>query len=154
MMTVIRKTYEQIFNDNGPAQLITYSFWGVILAGIFYGVDPSCLPNGLILAWGIASAAVIPVTFFGAKNLLKFVLLFDTVFSAYILTLLLTHVPHTPDFIYSIRVLDGMKEATRGVQTQSISEWFHVIALVWMSFHSIYLANLTQRQILETKRFS
>jgi hypothetical protein len=154
MIAGLKRVYLQISNDNGPAQLITYSFWGVILAGMFYGVDPSCFSNEIIITWGIASAAVVPITFWGNKTLLKFILLFDTVFTAYILALLLMHVPHTTEFLYSIRVLDGIKEASRGTQTQSISEWFHVGALVWMSFHSIYLANLTQRQLLEKKRFS
>jgi hypothetical protein len=154
MMTGLNRAYQQISNDNGPAQLITYSFWGVILAGLFYGVDPSCFSNELIILWGLASAAVVPITFWGNKTLLKFILLFDTVFTAYILALLLMHTPHTQEFVYSISTLQGIKEASRGVSTQSISEWFHVGALVWMSFHSIYLANLTQRQLLEKKRFS
>ena len=154
MIAGLKRVYQQISNDNGPAQLITYSFWGVILAGMFYGVDPSCFSNELVIAWGVASAAVVPITFWGNKTLLKVILLFDTVFTAYILSLLLMHVPQTTEFVYSIRVLEGIKEATRPAQTQSVSEWFHVGALVWMSFHSIYLANLTQRQILEKKRFS
>jgi len=154
MMTGLRKTYKQVSNANGPAQMLTYSFWGVIVAGMFFRVDPSCFPDWLIISWGVASAAVIPITVWGSKSLLKFILLIDTVLSAYVLTLLLMHTPHTTEFVYSIATAEGRTSVTRGMVHHSISEWFHTLALVWMSFHSLYLANLTQRQILEKKRFS
>jgi|TARA_R110002167_G_C12454747_1_gene632120 hypothetical protein len=154
MIVGLRNTWRQVLNANGPAQMISYGFWGVIVAGLFYGVDTSCYPNWLIITWGVVSASVIPFTIWGGKSLLKFTLLLDTVLSAYILTLFLMHVPHTTEFVYSISTLNGIKEASRGMSHTSVSEWFHAVALVWMSFHSIYLANLTQRQILEKKRFS
>ena len=153
-MTGLRKTYKQVSNANGPAQMLTYSFWGVIVAGMFFRVDPSCFPDWLIISWGVASAAVIPITVWGSKSLLKFILLIDTVLSAYVLTLLLMHTPHTTEFVYSIATAEGRTSVTRGMVHHSISEWFPTLALVWMSFHSLYLANLTQRQILEKKRFS
>lgn len=153
-MTGLKNTYHQVLNANGPAQMLTYAFWGVIVAGMFFRVDPSCFPDWLIISWGAASAAVIPVTVWGSKNLLKYTLLLDTVFSAYILALLMLHSPHNQEFIYSIATVEGITTASRGMVHHSISEWFHTLALVWMSFHSLYLANLTQRQILEKKRFS
>lgn len=154
MMTGLRKTYKQVSNANGPAQMLTYSFWGVIVAGMFFRVDPSCFPDWLILSWGAASAAVISITIWGSKTLLKYTLLLDTVLSAYILTLLLMHTPHIQEFVYSVATLEGRTTVSRGMAHHSISEWFHTLALVWMSFHSLYLADLTQRQILEKKRFS
>lgn len=155
MMTGLRKTYHQVLNANGPAQMLTYGFWGAIVAGMFFGVDPSYFPDWLIISWGAASAAIIPITIWGSKYLLKYTLLLDTVFSAYILTLLLMYTPpHTQEFVYSIATVDGRTTASRGMGDHTVSEWFHALAVVWMSFHSIYLANLTQRQILEKKRFS
>ena len=154
MMTGLKNTYHQVLNANGPAQMLTYAFWGVIVAGMFFRVDPSCFPDWLIISWGAVSAAVIPVTVWGSKNLLKYTLLLDTVFSAYILALLMLHSPHTQEFVYSIATVEGRTTASRGMAQHSISEWFHTLAVVWMSFHSLYLANLTQRQILEKKRFS
>jgi len=153
-MTGLKSTYTQVASANGPAQMLTYGFWGIIVAGMFYGVDPSCFPDWMILAWGITSAIVIPITIWGSKELLKFTLLFDTVFSAYILTLLMMHNPHPPDAVYYINAAYGFEEASRSVMmSHDVSEWFHGVALLWMSFHSIYLANLTHRQILEKKRF-
>ena len=151
----LKGTYEKVASANGPAQMLTYGFWGAIVAGMFYGVDPSCFPNWMIIAWGATSAAVIPATIWCSQTHLKFLLLFDTVFSAYILALLAMHVPHPPDAVYHVNTLQGYEVVKRGMMMKhDVSEWFHGIALLWMSFHSLYLANLTQRQILEKKRFS
>lgn len=149
-------TIDKIKTANGPAQMVGYSFWGILVAGMFYGVDPSCFPDWLILLWGGASLAILPTTVWGSSRLLVNVLLLDMILSTYVFGLFLTHQPHTQEFLYMVNGINGYQSAMRNSMQMghTLSEWFHAYALIWMSMHSLYLANLTQRQILERKRFN
>lgn len=152
----IKGTYDKVMSANGPAQMLTYAFWSVLVAGMFYGVDPMCFPNWLIILWGAAGAAIVPVTIWCNKTVLKYTLLFDMILTAVIMAKFFMHEPHSMDVVYYSSSITGMEPVLRNnMHTgHSISEWFHGLALIWMSFHSLYLANLTHRQILEKKRFT
>ena len=149
----LKKTYQKVMTANGPAQMLTYAFWGVLMAGMFRGVCDMCFPDSLLIFWGCVSAAVVPITVWGTRTWLRNVLLLDVVISAYIMVVFLTHEPHTAEMVYYTMSVDGMSAADRG-HGHSLSDWFHAAALIWMTFHAVYLAGLTNRQILEKKRFS
>ena len=151
-MSGLRSTYQRVVSANGPAQMLTYSFWGVLMAGMFQGVCDICFPPELLLFWGTVSAAVVPITIWGSKGWLRNILLVDVVVSAYIMIVFLTHEPHTQEYVYYTLGSQGMEMANRG-QSHSLSDWFHASALIWMTLHALYLADLTNRQILEKKRF-
>jgi hypothetical protein len=148
-------TLDKIKGANGPAQIISYSFWGVLIAGMFYGIDPSCFPNWLITSWGAVSLAILPIMIWGSRSALLVTLLVDMVLSAYILALFFMHQPHLVEPVYMVNGINGYVSSMRNSMQMghSVSEWFHGYALIWMSLHALYLANLTQRQILERKRF-
>ena len=148
----LKTTYQKVMRANGPAQMLTYAFWGVLMAGMFQGVCDKCFPVELLIAWGAISASVVPITVWGSPKFLRNVLLLDVVVSAYILIVFLTHEPHTVQFVYQTMSADGMR--IRDTGGHSASDWFHASALIWMTLHAIYLADLTNRQILEKKRFS
>lgn len=148
----IRKTYHKVMRANGPAQMLTYAFWGVLMAGMFQGVCNDCISANLLLAWGLISASVVPITVWCNPVWLRNVLLLDVVVSAYIMVVFLTHEPHVAEPVYHIMTVDGMR--TRDVAVHTLSDWFHASALIWMTLHAIYLADLTNRQILEKRRFS
>jgi hypothetical protein len=152
----LKGTYQKVMSANGPAQMLTYGFWSVIIAGMFYGVDRMCFPDWLILLWGCAGAMVIPVTIWSNQTILKYTLLFDMFLTAIILSKFMMHEPHSAQSLtYFVNTANGMIAAVRPTNVEhSISQWFHGVSLVWMSLHSLYLANLTHRQILEKKRFT
>lgn len=151
-MLGVRGTYDKVMSANGPAQMLTYAFWGVLMAGMFHGVCEMCIPNWLLLCWAASSALVVPATIWLKREHLRNALLLDVVMSAYIMVIFLLHEPHATEFVYYSFGLDGTN--TREMSDHSsLSEWFHIAALVWMTFHGIYLADLTHRQILERKRF-
>ena len=152
-MLGVRGTYQKVMSANGPAQMLTYAFWGVLMAGMFHGVCEMCIPNWLLICWAASSALIVPVTIYLDRPHLRNALLLDVVISAYIMVVFLMHEPHTTEFVYYSMGVDGMAEHTAGGHG-SLSEWFHIAALVWMTFHGIYLADLTHRQILERKRFA
>jgi hypothetical protein len=149
----LRKTYAKVMSANGPAQMLTYGFWGVLMAGMFWGVCDMCFPPELLIFWGAISAAVVPITVWGTPAMLRNILLLDVVVSAYIMVVFLTHEPHVAEFVYYTPSVDGMDMAHRG-SGHGLSDWFHAAALIWMTLHAVYLADLTNRQILERKRFS
>jgi hypothetical protein len=149
----LHNTYQKVMSANGPAQMLTYAFWGILMAGMFRGVCTSCFPDQLLLAWGAVSAAVVPITIWCSRSWLRNILLLDVVVSAYILVVFLTHEPHTVEFVYYTMSVNGMTPAESN-EPHSISDWFHASALIWMTLHAIYLADLTNRQILEKRRFS
>jgi hypothetical protein len=152
----LRGTYDKVMSANGPAQMLSYGFWSVLVAGMFYQVDPMCFPDSLIITWGLLGLAVIPAAVWGAPSLLKYILLLDMFVTAVVLAKFVMHEPHVvQQAVYHIQTATGWSSSTRGheMNTHSISQWFHGAALVWMSFHSLYLANLIQRQQLEKKRF-
>ena len=152
-MLGIKGTYDKVMAANGPAQMLTYAFWGVLMAGMFQGVCEMCIPNELLIAWGISSLLVIPTTIWLSKAHLRNILLIDSVFSAYIMALFVLHEPHAAEFIYYSFSMDGQTVLNTNSHS-SLSEWFHFAALTWMTLHGIYLADLTNRQILEQKRFA
>lgn len=147
----LRETYRKVVSANGPAQFLTYSFWGVLMAGMFQGV--CCLSPTLLITWGGVSALLLPATIWFSPAIIRNIILLDVVISAYIMVLFLTHEPHVFSPVYHSFGVDGMK--TRTMDTgHSVSDWFHASALIWMTFHALYLADLLNRQILEKKRFS
>lgn len=153
-MLGLKGTYKAIKSANGPAQLLIYSFWGMLLAGLFYGICPDHIPNSLVASWGLFSALIIPVTIWGSKHLLKRVLVGDLLFSSTIFALLLFHPEHQAAMVYMARTVDGYIVAQRPSHSGlTVSEVFQFIALVWLILHATYLANLTQRQIYEKERF-
>ena len=151
-MNGLRGTYHKVVSANGPAQMLTYSFWGVLMAGMFQGVCDMCFTPELLIFWGVISASVAVATVWAPLSWLRNLLLLDVVVSAYILTVFLLHEPHVTEFVYMQMTHDGIR--TRSTDTgHSMSDWFHASALIWMTLHAVYLADLTNRQILEKKRF-
>ena len=148
----VKKTYHKVVTANGPAQMLTYGFWGVLMAGMFHGVCDGCFPPELLMFWGAVSATVVPVTIWCSPVLLRNILLLDVVVSAYIMVVFLTHEPHVVQHTYHVMAVDGMR--TRDTGGHSMADWFHASALIWMTLHAIYLADLTNRQILEKRRIS
>ena len=146
-------TYNKVMSANGPAQMLTYAFWGVLMAGMFHGVCEMCIPNWLLICWALSSALVVPCTVWLSRAHLRNALLLDVVISAYILVVFFMHEPHTTEFVYYSFGVDQMTSREMSGHGP-LSEWFHIAALVWMTFHGMYLADLTHRQILETKRFA
>lgn len=148
-------TIDSVLSANGPAQMLTYSFWGVLIAGMFYDYCDMCIPNELIIFWGALSAAITPAVMWLSKTWLKNILLLDFVVSAVIFMIFIMHEPHTTAPVYYSMGANGMSAAIRpSVDGHSVSDWFHASALIWMCLHALYLANLTHRQILEKRRFS
>lgn len=151
-MNGLRGTYQKVVSANGPAQMLTYAFWGVLMAGMFQGVCDKCFSLELLVFWGAISASVAVATVWFPLSWLRNLLLLDVVVSAYILTVFLLHEPHVTEFVYMAMTNEGMK--TRPSSTgHSMSDWFHASALIWMTLHAVYLADLTNRQLLEKKRF-
>jgi preprotein translocase subunit SecG len=146
------KTFiSKVINANGPAQIVSYSFWGVLVAGMYWDFCDDCVPNELLLAWGALSAAVLVASIWGTREHQKYLLISDMVLSAVIMCMILLHEPHTATITYTVDASGTI--LNKVVADSLVSEWFHVLALMWMTFHSLYLANLTQRQILERARF-
>jgi predicted membrane-bound mannosyltransferase len=151
----LKGTIGSVLSANGPAQMLTYSFWGALIAGMFYDYCDMCIPNELIIFWGLLSAAITPVVVWFSKTYLKNLLLLDFVVSAVIFMMFITHEPHSTAPVYYSMSANGMTAAARpSMEGHSVSDWFHASALIWMCLHALYLANLTQRQILERRRFS
>ena len=134
---------------NGPAQLVSYSFWGVLVAGSLWDFCDECIPNVLIGSWGGVSALVLVVAIWGSKKALQGVLVADMVLSMVILSMYIFHDPHyISTMVYNVAA-DGTFKKIEG----EVEHWFTVAMLVWMTIHSAYLANLIQRQELESRRF-
>jgi hypothetical protein len=151
-MLGVRETYRKVMTANGPAQMLTYAFWGALMAGMFHGFCDKCLTSTVLMCWAAVSVLVVPVTIWGSREMLRNALLLDVVISAYILVIVLTHQPHATEFVYYSMTFEGMTASKSG--GHQISEWFHIGALIWMTLHGIYLADLTQRQINERQRFA
>jgi hypothetical protein len=150
----IRGTYRKVMAANGPAQMLTYSFWGVLMAGMFSGLCDKCYTQELLIFWGAVSASVTPITIWCKQTWLRNVLLLDVVVSAYILVLFLMPDPHmTMQNVYYTSTATGMIKANMG-ESHGLSDWFHAVSVIWMTLHALYLADLTNRQVLEKKRFS
>jgi hypothetical protein len=149
----VKKTYQKVMTANGPAQMLTYAFWGVLMAGMFRGVCEICFPDSLLMFWGAVSAAVVPITVWCSREWLRNILLLDVIISAYVLFKFMMFEPMQVEQVYYTMTAAGMEAGHRG-EAHSLSDWFHASALIWMTLHAVYLADLTNRQILEKKRFS
>ena len=150
----LKGTYRKVMSANGPAQMLSYSFWGVLMAGMWSGLCGKCYPFELLLLWGCLSGSVAFITVWGKLSWLRNVLLLDVVVSAYIMVLFFLPDPHMPmQNVYYINTINGMQAADRSMG-HSVSDWFHAASVIWMTLHAIYLADLTNRQILEKKRFT
>lgn len=148
----LRSTYDKVVSANGPAQMLTYSFWGVLMAGMFMGVCDECFTHELLIFWGVVSGSVAIATVWFPLAWLRNLLLLDVVISAYIMVVFLMHEPHVTEFVYMTMTNDGIR--TRSTDSgHTMSDWFHASALIWMTLHAVYLADLTNRQLLEKKRF-
>lgn len=150
----IRGTYKKVVTANGPAQMLSYSFWGVLMAGMWLGLCNKCYPTELLTLWGAVSASIVPITVWGRTTWLRNVLLFDAVISAYIMVIFFLPEPHVVmHHVYYTNTATGMVPSKR-VTGHSVSDWFHAASVIWMTLHAMYLADLTNRQILEKKRFT
>ena len=129
---------------NGPAQLVGFAVWGVVLSGMMYDFCLDCLPAELLLAWGGASVAVLSSGIWGTRELTKRLLLVDMVLSLIVLLVVVTHEPHSSIIQYRVDNA-GLFEKSY----HSLSEWFEILAITWNLIHSVYLANLIHRQQLE-----
>ena len=147
-----RETYRKVMSANGPAQLLTYSFWGILMAGMFNGV--CCISTPLLIAWGTVSLLILPATIWASTTTIRNLVLLDVLISAYILAIFTLHEPHVVAPVYYSFDGAGIATARDTGQTHGLSDWFHASALIWMTAHALYLADLLNRQILEKKRFS
>jgi hypothetical protein len=154
MISGIKATYKAVRSANGPAQMLTYSFWGILMAGMFSGVCDMCITPNMLFVWGTLSFLVAPTTIWFNKTWLKNLLLADVVMSAWILVIFLMHEPHTVTPVYYSYGVNGLTQAARpSNMVHNVSEWFHLASLIFLTLHAVYLADLTNRQILERKRF-
>lgn len=141
--------WNKVKNANGQAQIVSYSFWGVLLAGMLWGFCTDHLPNTLLLVWGSVSAVSLPVAIWCSKRTLRYTLMLDMLLSAIIATTYFMHDPHyVTTLVYNVDASGHFQKVE-----SDISMWFTEAALLWMIIHSAYLANLIQRQELESERF-
>lgn len=148
-MSKLSKFVGRVLSANGPAQIVSYSFWGVLVAGSLWDFCDKCIPNALIGSWGAVSGLVLPVAIWGSKSSLKAVLVADMALSMVILSMYAFHDPH----YVSTMVYNVANDGTFQKVENDIEHGFTVAMLVWMVIHSAYLANLIQRQELESRRF-
>lgn len=150
----IRGTWEKIRSANGPAQHISCSITGLIIAGMFYEmIEPA-----IIILWALMSVAVLVSTVWLPRLYLKLALLADFVLSMVVCFQYIMYEEHSAvmEPIYYSMTVDGMRPASSpsmAMPMTSVEEVSHVVAVVWLSLWSLYLANLVHRQILEHKRF-
>lgn len=149
-MNRLSEFVRQIMGANGPAQLVGYSAWGVILAGMLWDFAPEHLYQELLLAWGGASLLVLPIAIWANKRLLQYILMVDMILSMVVLAL---YFSYNPQFSTEITYRVDDSGMIGGKLMHDVSCWFTQLGLLFMALHSAYLANLTQRQILEKKRF-
>lgn len=136
-------------NANGPAQIVGYAVWGVVLAGMLWDFDPDQLYQELLFVWGATSLLVLVVAVWFSKRVLQYTLMFDMVLSMCVFLMYAMYDPtYATQMVYRVDAAGNFWKVE-----QSISCVFTMAALVWSVLHSAYLANLTQRQILEQERF-
>lgn len=139
----------KVLNANGPAQIVSYSFWGVLVAGMLWDYCDDCLPNALLASWGAVSALVLVSAIWLPRKATIALLWLDMVLSAMVLSIYAMHDPHfVSQITYNVRD-NGEFMKVEG----SITTYFTDAMLVWMTVHSAYLANLLYRQDLESRRF-
>lgn len=135
----------KVFNANGPAQIVSYSFWGVLLAGMLEDFCAKCLPNTILVPWGALSVLVLVSTIWWTPTITKNLIITDMALTAVVFAIVTTHDPHITKIMYTVQ------ESGEFVK-EYVSEIFTSTALGWMFLHSAYLANLIQRQLLERER--
>lgn len=147
----IRGTYRAIQSASGPAQHIAVSLVGLTYCGMFAGM----VPDVILWAWAVSSLMVLAGTVWLPKIWLKRSLILDFVLSFTVLTFYFMHdhnIPTGP--VYYVMTVNGMEAGSRGQSMMSMLDMFsHGLACVMMALWSMYLANLVQRQILESQRF-
>lgn len=149
----LKGTIEKVRNANGPAQHISCSVTGLIIAGMFTQmVNPY-----IIGAWALMSVLVVVATIWLRRIHLMYILLADFVLSMVVMfQYLMYEDPKPMEPVYYTMTAKGMSSATRPMMDMSmtsIETVSHVAAVIWLSAWSLYLANLVHRQILERKRF-
>lgn len=148
-MSKLSKFVSKVLNANGPAQIVSYSFWGVLVAGVLWDYCDDCLPNALLASWGGVSALVLVSAIWLPRKATIALLWLDMVLSAIVLSIYAMHEPHyVSQMVYNVAA-DGVFQKVE----LSITTYFTDAMLVWMTAHSAYLANLLQRQELESRRF-
>lgn len=146
-MRKLKQFYKSIINANGPAQVLGYSFWGVLMAGMLWDFDPKELNHFLLSGWAAISVLVLLASIFCSKKITQDILLLDMVVSAVVLAIVAMHHDDMMRVMYTVQS-DGH------FVKSYVSHWFTVAGLCWMTVHGAYLANLLQRQRLESKRFN
>ena len=148
-MDKLKSFWGKVLNANGHAQVVSYSFWGVLIAGMLWDFCEGCIPHELLFVWGAISFIVLPVSIWGSRQAIKVTLLADMFLSAIVMMMYFMHQPHFVDqLIYNVKASGEFVK-----MEHSITEWFTSFALAWMTLHSAYLANLIHRQQLERVRF-
>ena len=144
-MDALKSFIAKVANANGPAQIVSYSFWGVLIAGMLWDFCLGCLPQPLLALWGVVSVAVLLTSIWCPKKVTQSLLWADMVISAVVLSIIAMHDPHVTKVMYAVT------DSGEFVKHE-VSDAFTVIAVAWMTLHGAYLANLLQRQELEFKR--
>ena len=140
---------DKVLSANGPAQIVGYSVWGVVLAGMLWDFDPDQLYQELLAVWGGMSLLVLPLAIWGTRKQLQYALVFDMVLSMIVLSV---YTMYDPEFATQMVYRVDDKGNFWKVE-QEVSCIFTNIAILWSVAHSAYLANLFQRQELESRRF-
>lgn len=148
----IKGTINAIKSANGPAQHFALSITGLIMAGMFFEM----VDTRIVLLWAFSSFLVVFATVWLPRIALKYILITDFFLSMIVCFQYLMYEEPKPmhPVYYSIGV-NGMSQAARPTMEMSMSHVetvAHVVAVIWLSIWSLYLANLTHRQILERKR--
>jgi hypothetical protein len=139
---------DRVKSANGPAQIVSYSFWGVLIAGMLWDFCEKCIPQEMLIAWACISGCVLVSAIWFSRKITIYTLVADMVLSAVIMCI---YFMHEPEYV-STMVYNVAADGTYKKLEHSVSEWFTALALLWMTFHSLYLANLLQRQELEHQR--
>ena len=145
-MIKLKQFYKSIANANGSAQVLGYSFWGVLMAGMLWDFDPKELHHPLLAGWAALSVLVLVSSIWCSKKITQELLLLDMVVSAIVLAIVAMHDEEVMRIMYTVQS-DGH------FIKSYVSQWFTVAGLAWMSVHGAYLANLLQRQRMEMERF-
>lgn len=148
----IKGTIDAIKSANGPAQHVALSITGLIMAGMFFEM----VNVWIVLLWAVSSFLVIFATVWLPKITLQYILITDFFLSMIVcFQYLMYEEPKPMAPIYYSMGANGMSQAARPTMEMSMSHVetaAHVVAVIWLSLWSLYLANLTHRQILERKR--
>lgn len=140
---------QKVLSANGPAQIVGYAVWGVVLAGMLWDYDPEQIHQELLFVWGATSFLVLPVAIWCSKKALQYTLMADMVLSMCVMLMYLMYDPEfATQMVYRVDAAGNFWKVE-----QEISCIFTQVALLWSVFHSAYLANLIQRQQLEAERF-